>query len=129
MRKKVSRQRGHKTHGWGSKKKHRGKGSKGGSGKSGWKHRKLMFIKQGIKSKKRFSSLYQKGLKKSHSSINISDVLKLAEGNKDISLKELGYEKLLGKGEVSKPITFKAAAFSAKARQKIENAGGKALEE
>lgn len=128
-RKRVTRQRGSKTHGWGSKKKHRGKGSQGGSGRSGWKHRKLMFIKQGLKSKKRFKSLGQRGMKKPRRGINISDLLKLAEGRKEISLKEVGYEKLLGRGELTKPLTVKAAAFSAKARQKIEKSGGKALED
>ena len=29
-KKKVTKQRGHKTHGWGSKKKHRGAGNRGG---------------------------------------------------------------------------------------------------
>jgi large subunit ribosomal protein L15 len=133
---KVTKQRGHKTHGWGSKKKHRGKGSKGGSGKSGWKHRKLMFIKQGLKSKsgvskkrKRFKSLKQIGMREPCRSINISDLLRLAEGKKEISLKGVGYGKLLGRGSISRPLTVKAAAFSAKARQKIEGAGGKAIEE
>ena len=128
-RKKVTRQRGHKTHGWGSKKKHRGKGSQGGSGRSGWKHRKLMLMNQAPR-KKRFKSLSQKGLRKRHRSINISDMLKMAGGGKkEISLKEIGFEKLLGRGEMAKPLTVKAAVFSAKARQKIEDAGGKALEE
>ena len=34
-RKKNVRQRGHKTHGWGEKKKHRGKGHQGGAGMAG----------------------------------------------------------------------------------------------
>src|SRR3989338_7951032 len=34
-RKKNVRQRGHKTHGWGAKKKHRGKGHQGGAGMAG----------------------------------------------------------------------------------------------
>ena len=34
-RKKNTRQRGHSTHGWGSKKKHRGKGHQGGAGMAG----------------------------------------------------------------------------------------------
>src|SRR3989338_7153739 len=34
-RKKNTRQRGHMTHGWGSKKKHRGKGHQGGAGMAG----------------------------------------------------------------------------------------------
>ena len=34
-RSKNERQRGHKTHGWGSKKKHRGRGNRGGQGMAG----------------------------------------------------------------------------------------------
>ena len=34
-RKKNTRQRGSKTHGWGAKKKHRGAGNRGGRGKAG----------------------------------------------------------------------------------------------
>jgi len=34
-RRKNSRQRGHHTHGWGAKKKHRGSGNKGGFGMAG----------------------------------------------------------------------------------------------
>ncbi len=141
--KKIIRQRGHKTHGWGSKKKHRGAGSRGGRGRAGIKkHKKLMFMKKnsGSKSgvskkrfsrprKKRFKSLYQRSMKKAQRSINISDALRMAGKRKEISLKELGYEKLLARGEVSQPLTVKAAAFSDRARQKIEAAGGKALKE
>ena len=34
--------------------------------------------------------------------------------------------KILGNGELTKPLTVKAAAFSASAKEKIEKAGGKA---
>ena len=34
-RRKRVRQRGSKTHGWGAKKKHRGKGNRGGKGMAG----------------------------------------------------------------------------------------------
>jgi len=37
-RKKMSRLRGSHTHGWGAKKKHRGKGNKGGAGMAGTKN-------------------------------------------------------------------------------------------
>ena len=42
--------------------------------------------------------------------------------------KELDGVKVLGRGEITKAITVKAAAFSETAKQKIENAGGKAEE-
>ena len=40
--------------------------------------------------------------------------------------KELDGIKILGKGELTKNLTVKAAAFSASAKEKIEKAGGKA---
>ena len=40
--------------------------------------------------------------------------------------KELDGIKVLGKGELTKNLTVKAAAFSASAKEKIEKAGGKA---
>ena len=55
-RKKFSRQRGGHTHGWGSKKKHRGSGNRGGKGMGGtgkradqvktliWKEFTLIFL-------------------------------------------------------------------------------------
>jgi len=42
--------------------------------------------------------------------------------------KELDGVKILGKGELTKALTVKAAAFSESAKQKIEAAGGKAEE-
>ena len=42
--------------------------------------------------------------------------------------KELDGVKVLGRGEITKALTVKAAAFSESAKQKIENAGGKAEE-
>jgi large subunit ribosomal protein L15 len=61
-RKKNSRQRGSKTHGWGAMKKHRGAGNRGGRGRAGtgkkgdakkpniWKNKKY-FGKAGFKKK------------------------------------------------------------------------------
>jgi large subunit ribosomal protein L15 len=40
---------------------------------------------------------------------------------------ELGYEKVLGEGKISKPLTIEAKFFSRQALKKIEEAGGKAV--
>ncbi len=42
--KKIRKQRGHRTHGWGSPKKHRGRGSRGGGGHAGSKKHKKVWI-------------------------------------------------------------------------------------
>ena len=127
-RKKVIKMRGSKTHGHGAKKKYRGKGSRGGKGYAGSKkHRKTYILryekehlgKRGFKSKTR----------KSVRTINIKDVERIAEekGTNKINLTELGYEKVLGKGSLTKPLVIEAKSFSDNARLKIEKAKGKAI--
>ena len=43
-------------------------------------------------------------------------------------VKKKGWIKILGKGEISKPLNVQADYFSKSAREKIEGAGGKAKE-
>lgn len=125
-RKKVEKMRGSKTHGYGSKKKHRGKGSKGGKGYAGLsKHKKFFMLKyepehfgkRGSKSKTR----------KKIKSINLRDLEKIAKGKKEINVKELGYDKVLGSGKLKRALTIKATYFSKKAIQKIEKVKGKVV--
>jgi len=129
-KKKTVKMRGSKTHGYGSKKKHRGAGSRGGRGRAGsFKHKKLMFKKKGqVIKKQRFVTLRQKGIKPSPSAINLRDLIKLSGGAKEIDATELGYDKVLGSGEINSPLTVKAKSFSAKAKEKILKAKGKAVE-
>ena len=50
------------------------------------------------------------------------------EGDKIvIDVTDLGYEKVLGKGKVTKVLTIKAPIFSASAISKIEEKGGEAV--
>ncbi len=123
FRKKNRRMRGKTTHGWGTKKKHRGSGSQGGAGWGGAKKHKRSFIysyEPEHFGKKGFFSLCKK-LK----FINIDDLNDM-EGN-DIDLTSLGYDKLLSRGKLNRAITVKISASSAKAKEKIEKAGGKVL--
>jgi large subunit ribosomal protein L15 len=131
MPRKVHKQRGGRTHGWGSKKKHRGKGSRGGKGRAGiTKHKKLFFKKRGIQvGKSGHKSLRQRGLKPAKRSINLRDIGKLAQGKKEIILKEHGYDKVTGAGTISSPIKVIAGSFSAIAQKKIEAAGGQAAKD
>lgn len=124
--------RGSGTHGGGSKKKRRGAGSRGGRGKSGNKHQKLKYNK---KKEKGF-----KTLKKEQKVINLKqlepmldDLLENNKAEKEgdeiiVNLSELGYDKLLGSGKISQPLTVKSKKFSDKAIEKLEEAGGKAVE-
>ena len=67
--------------------------------------------------------------------INVSDLEIFKEGTEvdadllraaGIIKKTANGVKILGNGELTKPLTVKAAAFSASAKEKIEKAGGKA---
>lgn len=122
QRKKPKKKK--RTHGYGSKKKHRGGGSKGGKGYGGsskhkysyiLKHKPDHFGKQGFFSRR-----------KGQKTINVSELAKF--GKKDIALGALGYQKLLGRGEVTEPFNVKIKTASQKAKKKIEHAGGKVIE-
>ncbi|MBW2975295.1 uL15 family ribosomal protein [Candidatus Woesearchaeota archaeon] len=128
-RKKFSRQRGRHTHGWGSKKKHRGAGNRGGRGMAGsgkrgdamktlyWKDKKY-FGKHGFKAK---------GVKKDIKTVNVDYIEEhLDKFMKDgvIDLAKLGYNKLLGNGVVRSKLNIKVESASVKAVEKVKKAGG-----
>ena len=56
------------------------------------------------------------------------EVVKKENGSEIIDLTKIGYEKVLGKGKISKPYVIIARKFSEKAKQKIEAVGGKVIE-
>ena len=122
--------RGYKSHGWGSKKKHRGKGSRGGKGMAGTG-------KRADTKKPTIINLYgndyfgKRGFvvphAKSYRSINIRDLNVLVEKKSikgEINLKEYGYEKLLATGELQSPLKIIVARASEHAIEKVKNAGG-----
>ena len=126
VRKKIVKQRGHRTHGWGSPKKHRGKGSHGGKGFAGSKkHKKTYMLKYARDhiGKHGFTSKSGKRLK----TINLRDAVKLAGNGRKLDLTALGYDKLLGTGEIKAALEIKVDYFSAGAREKVEAAKGKII--
>ena len=140
-RKKFSRQRASHTHGWGSKKKHRGAGSRGGRGLAGtgkrgdamkpshWKKIKY-FGKYGFK---------KKGVKENINCININYIeenldkllakkMIVKEDNVySVDLKKLGYNKLLGTGKVINKFKIDVKYASSKAIEKVKQAGGEVV--
>src|SRR3989339_968381 len=127
MKKKSNRKRGSTTHGWGSMKKHRGKGNKGGSGIAGtgkrastkrpsiW-HLKKPLGKSGFVNRQKAVLV----------SWNIDDLMKYCEkaGVKDaIDLSKLKVDKLLGRGQVTKKVSVTVYNASKKAVEKLKNAG------
>ncbi len=136
-RKKSDRMRGTQTHGWGSKKKHRGAGNRGGRGMAGTGKRAdqkksliLKYIGNDYFGKKGFHSIKNKII-----ALNICDLenninnLTKKEGEFYIfDVRKKGFSKLLS---VGKPLNkFKIIGpCSAKAKEKIEAAGGEVLNE
>jgi len=124
-RKKFSRMRGTRTHGW-AMKKHKGKGNRGGVGMSGTGKRadqkktlinKLYknkyFGKSGITSRK------TQKIKKY--TINLQDIEKKFPNQKEISLEKY---KILGQGEINSKLIIKAGSASKSAIEKIKKLGG-----
>src|SRR3989344_7659480 len=101
-RKKNSRQRGSKTHGWGAMKKHRGAGNKGGTGNAGSGKRSDTKKPQNWKDPKYFGKHGFKfhGKTEEIISINIRDLHKKYPTQSTIDLVKEGYNKLLGAGVV-----------------------------
>lgn len=128
-RKKNTRQRGSKTHGWGAMKKHRGAGNRGGVGNAGsgkrgdakkpsfWKNNKYFGV-NGFK---------KKGAKISFNCINLDQLVNLAAkaGKTELNLGDFGFNKLLGKGAITKAYTVTVDYASEKAVEKIQKAKGK----
>jgi large subunit ribosomal protein L15 len=128
-RKKAKKLHGQNTYGWGSRKKHKGSGHRGGIGMAGTgkraDHKKTLinklygnkyFGKQGITSK----GTERKKLK----TINLREISQKFAGKKELDLKKY---KILGDGEITNAITIKAKAFTKSAKEKIEKAGGKII--
>jgi len=118
-RKKTQKMRGSRTHGYGEGKRHRGKGSKGGKGMAGSKKHKIFKVL-----KENPDYFKHKKLKKrtEEEIINIRDLARFKEDK--INLKELGYTKLLGDGEINRKVEVIVDKWSKSAKEKIEKAGG-----
>ena len=136
-RRKRVRQRGSKTHGWGAKKKHRGKGNRGGKGMAGsgkradskkpsiWKERyfgKCGFIskKQGIK----INSFNLSYIEENFDSLLKKDIIVKENNFYNVDAQKLGFNKLLSKGNISNKLKIKVMFASKNAIEKVKAAGG-----
>ena len=139
-KRKINKLRGSRSNGGGCTKKRRGAGHKGGKGKAGGKkHHWTWIVKYdpdhyGKHGFKRPQSVVNKS-----NPINLDSLQDKAERllEKGIATKEgdsvlidvtkLGYNKVLGNGNLLKPLNIKSPSFSASAEEKIQAAGGKAI--
>jgi len=140
-RKKSSRQRGSKTHGWGAMKKHRGAGHRGGRGNAG-SGKRGDAKKPSLWKNKRYQGKFgfkKKNVKVEVKAINVSyfddkldnllnkKVIKDNKGVYEVDLQKLGYNKLLSSGNVRQKYKITARFASKKAIEKVKSAGGEVV--
>ncbi|MDH5780134.1 MAG: 50S ribosomal protein L15 [Candidatus Bathyarchaeota archaeon] len=135
-KRKIRKKRGSRTHGYGVTGQHRGGGQRGGRGKTGGKKHKWThtvkyapkrFGKYGFKLPRRREV---RAINVGELDQQISELItnKKAEKTKEgvtVDLDKLGFEKLLGRGQVTQPLIIQVDSHSESAAQKIETAGGK----
>ena len=135
-RKKNTRQRAGTTHGYGSMKKHRGAGHRGGRGAAGsgkrgdakkpsyWKE-KRRFGKHGFTGMSPDLPAMNVGHLSSSSARLVEDgVATLEKGVVTVDLARLGIKRLLGGGGVTTPLAVTVAFATERAVKKVEAAGG-----
>lgn len=128
-RKRIGRGTG-SGHGGTSCKGHKGQNCRSGGGVPPWFEGGQMPLQRRLP-KRGFTNIFRK----EYAVVNVGTLSKYAEQVDVITpefLLEKGYVKklksglkVLGNGEISKPITIKAHKFSRSALEKIEKAGGK----
>ena len=129
---KIRKQRGTRFHGWGQVGQHRSTGMKGGSGKAGLlKHKWTWTVKYepdhfGAKG---FTPPNQKIARKWINVGRLDDFAMNQVKDKGklllIDLDKMGYDKLLGQGQVKGSFRIIVPEFSVNAKTKIEKSGGK----
>ncbi len=132
---RVAKRRAHTTHGYGSMKKHRGAGSRGGRGRAGTGKRADQ-KKSSIDPSTYFGKHGFHSRKWEPRTINVQDLMthvtvwtkkKCLEKKGavyHVDLKLAGVDKILGAGTVTKPFVIRVAAASPRAVEKIKAAGG-----
>jgi large subunit ribosomal protein L15 len=140
--KKVRKMRGSRTHGWGIQGQHRRSGRKGGRGKAGRKSGKhkwswVLRYWPDYFGKHGFHPIPKGAIK----TVNVGELDELSETlvtkglaiksekGIEINLAQLGINKLLGSGKVTKPLIIKGIKnISETAKEKIITSGGLILE-
>ena len=140
-RKKSRKLRGRtRTMGWGRIGQHRKSGSRGGYGAAGLKkHKKTLLKALGIRYFGKHGFVRPPELTEAKIGINVGELEEivdeliskgLAKVENDVihvDLEKLGFNKLLGRGRVSKKFNIVVRYATSEAIRKIEEAGGKVL--
>ena len=139
-RRKNSRQRGSKTHGWGAMKKHRGSGNKGGAGNAGSGKRAdskkpsnwadpYYFGKHGFvpKNSVTYNAVNVSFIEEKLASLVSRGLARQESGSYAVNLGNLGYNKLLSSGTITKKFIVTTPYASQRAIEKVRQAGGDVL--
>ncbi|MEM3078033.1 MAG: uL15 family ribosomal protein [Nitrososphaerales archaeon] len=133
---KTRKLRGSRTVGYGQVGQHRKSGSRGGKGKAGlhkhkwsWtvKYAPNYFGRDEFKPPRRTVAkkwINVGQLNEIYEGLSKIGKIKKKDGKALIDLTDLGYDKLLGEGEVKHPYYVMAKSFTKSAKDKIEKAGG-----
>jgi large subunit ribosomal protein L15 len=141
----------HAPEGANKKKRIIGRGSGSGRGTTAGKGNKGQKARSGGKTYVGFEGgqmplyrrLAQRGFsnypfKKEYQIVNLGEIDSRYEASEEVDgaslirkglVKKAGLVKILGKGEISKALSFKVTAVSASAKEKIEKAGGSVVQE
>ncbi|ARM75945.1 uL15 family ribosomal protein [Acidianus manzaensis] len=133
--KKTRKLRGHRTMGWGTKGQHRDRGTEGGRQIGMHKHKWSWVVKYGKDwygkhgfvnpTTKKISAISLRALDQLLESGKIK--IEEKDNKKIIDLTKYGYEKLLGSGNISLPITVVVNYCSEKAKEKLNKIGGEVI--
>lgn len=140
--KKSRKLRGSRTHGYGRVGQHRKAGSRGGRGAAGlhkhkwtWvvKYHPDWFGKHGFRNpnptivKKEIKAINLKELSEKVEELLRENKLKLENNSVVVDLVELGYNKLLGEGSLSRPMKIVTPRATKTAIEKVREAGGEVV--
>ena len=143
-KKKTRKLRGSRLYGYGKQRQHRRSGRGGGFGGAGaHKHWWTWYTAHWPD----YFGMGRRGFKrpravaKEINPINLGDIEKMIEelkekgavkmredGKLEVDLSAAGYDKVLGRGRISKPMVIKARSFSRIALERISQIGGEAVE-
>jgi large subunit ribosomal protein L15 len=137
---KIHKKRGSRTSGHGHHNKNRGAGNRGGVGMAGGHKGKWTWVVKYDSARfGRYGFDLPRETKNIYSSINVGAIdeflsemieegIAVKKGKVfEVDLTKTDFQKVLGRGKIKNSLSIKATAFSSKALEKIENAGGKAI--
>lgn len=133
-KRKVRKLRGSRTMGWGQVGQHRKSGGHGGAGNAGLHKHKWSWVL--VHDPEHFgkNGFHNPSSVRIKKWINVGDIKYILEKYKPqsmrdglpvINLKELGIQKLLGKGDLDKPVFIIVENWTKKAEESIVKVGGK----